>query len=214
MTVPVHRTRVEFVGALLVGWALAIVPTLVFQEILGGHLFTVPYFILPTLTALVVFLGAYLFAYHADTSWYRVHRRKVLGAVQGAFVGGIIGVVSFVIYVRYFLPVGADFSLNGGLGTVTAICLGALVGYALADTEASGDRSLEFLTLLVSMEFGVALLSAIGTYAFATTGIRIGEIVSTLLFVGPVVLVVAVAGYLTYVSRTTFYQRLTGRTGQ
>ncbi|MFB6161173.1 MAG: hypothetical protein ABEJ61_08360 [Haloferacaceae archaeon] len=37
-----HRDRVVFVGALLAGWALAIVPAMTFRWLLGNRLFSVP----------------------------------------------------------------------------------------------------------------------------------------------------------------------------
>jgi len=75
-----HRTRLRFVGALLVGWALAIVPTAAFGWLLGD-LYSTPYFLLPTATAVAVLLAASLFAYRVDPAWYRRRRGRLLGAV-------------------------------------------------------------------------------------------------------------------------------------
>ena len=213
-TLSTHRTRIVFVGTLLVGWALAIVPTLVFQWVLGDRLFTVPYFLLPTLTALGALLLAYLFAYRADIPWYRLHRGKSLGAVQGAFVGGITGAIGFTVYVRYLLGTQTNFSLNGGPGIVVAVCLGAFSGYVLTDAKTSGERTLKFLTLLLLTLFGSTLLSVVGVYAFAIAGITTDAFDSILIFLSPIVLAVLIAGYLTYGARTAFYRHLTGSTGR
>ena len=133
--------------------------------------------------------------------------------MQGAFVGGIIGVVGFAVYGRYLLATQTNFSLNGGPGVVVAVCLGALIGYILTDSESSGERALEFLTLLLLTLFGLTLLSVIGVYAFPIAGITTSVFESILRFLSPIVLVVVVTGYLTYGARTTFYRRLTGSTG-
>lgn len=129
-----HRNRVVFVGSLLAGWTLAIVPTLALQWLLGDQLFTMPYFVLPTFTAVLVLVGSYRLAYRVDADWYRQHRSRLLGVVKGAFAGVILGVIGFIAYGSYLAATQTNYSFSGGPGIVVAVCLGAIAGYIRTST--------------------------------------------------------------------------------
>lgn len=207
-----HRARVIFVGSLVTGWALAIVPTMAFGWLLGDRLFSVPYFVLPTLTAVLVFVGASLLAYRVEADWYRRRRPRLLGGVAGAFAGLLVGLVGFLAYARYLSVTGADVSLSGGPGIVAAVCLGAVAGSVLTDTERGGDRSVEFVVLLIGSLLAVSLLMTLGTVALDTVGISPfeGVLRSVWPFISAVV-ALTVASYLAYGVRTTVHRRITGR---
>jgi hypothetical protein len=210
-SVSAHRNRVVFVGSLLAGWALSIVPTMAFQWLLGEQLFTSPYFILPTLTAILVLVGSYLLGYRVSTEWYRHHRSRLLGAVKGAFAGLLLGVIGFIAYGGYLAATQTNYSLSGGPGIVVAVSFGATVGYVLTDTEDAGDRSAEFFVLLILSLFAFSLLTALGMVALNAIGVSpFGFSSSLLLPLIPIVLALGVASYLSYGAQTTFYRRFAG----
>ncbi|MFC4452104.1 MULTISPECIES: hypothetical protein [Halorussus] len=207
-----HRNRVIFVGSLLAGWALAIVPTMAFQWLLGDWLFSMPYFVLPTLTAISVFVGSYLLAYRVETAWYRRHRPRLLGAVKGAFAGLLVGFIGFIAYGGYLAATQTSYSLSGGPGIVTAVCLGAIAGYMLTDTERGGDRSAEFVGLLIVSLLAFSLLLTLGMVAFNAVGVSPFGFSSSFIWpLIPLVLALGVASYLAYGVQTTFYRRFVGR---
>jgi heme O synthase-like polyprenyltransferase len=72
-----------------------------FQWLLGDQLFSIPYFVRPTLTAVLVFVGSYLLAYRVEAQWYRHHRTRLIGAVKGAFAGLLVGFIGFIAYSGY-----------------------------------------------------------------------------------------------------------------
>ncbi|MFC6823658.1 hypothetical protein [Halopelagius fulvigenes] len=207
-----HRNRVVFVGSLLAGWTLAIVPTMAFQWLLGDQLFSTPYFVLPTLTAVAVFVGSYLLAYRVDPKWYRRHRTQLLGAVKGAFTGLVMGFIGFIAYAGYLAATQTNYSISGGPGIVVAVGLGAIAGYLLTDTERSGDRSTEFVVLLILFVLTFSLVTTLGMVILGVVGVPLfGFSSSFILPLIPLVLALALAGYLAYGVRTTFYQRFVGR---
>lgn len=207
-----HRNRVVFVGALLAGWALAIVPTMAFQWLLGDQLFSVPYFVLPTLTAVAVFVASYLLAYRVDTEWYHQHRIRLLGADKGAFAGMLLGVISFVVYGGYLAATQTNYSLSGGPGIVVATCLGAIAGYVLTDSERGGDRSAEFVVLLIVSLLGFSLLTTLSMAALSAVGLSLFDFIPSFVFsLIPLVFALGAASYLAYGVQTTFYQRIVGR---
>lgn len=207
-----HRKRVVFVGSLLAGWALAIVPTLGFQWMLGDQLFTVPFFVLPTLVAVSVFAGSYLLAYRIETEWYRHHRNRLLGAIGGAFAGMILGFIGFIAYGSYLAATQTNYNLSGGPGVVLAVCLGAIAGYILTDTEDSGDRAAEFLILFVLSFFAVSLVTALGVAALNAVEVSLfGFPLSFILPLVPIVVALGISIQLAYRTQTTFHQRLVGR---
>lgn len=211
-TASAHRDRAVFVGSLVAGWALAIVPTAAFEWLLGERLFTVPFFVLPTLVAAVVFVGSYLLAYRVGTAWYRRHRSRLLGAVAGAFAGLVLGVVGFVAYGEYLAATRTTYSLDGGPGIVACACLGGLAGYALADTERDGDRSAEFVVLFVVSSLSLTVLTALGTAALSAVGLSpFGVVPVAVLPVVWLVTPLAIAGYLAYWRQTALSERLVGR---
>ncbi|MFC7204557.1 hypothetical protein ACFQJC_13605 [Haloferax namakaokahaiae] len=207
-----HRSRILFVGALVVGWALAIVPTMAFQLLLGDRLHTVPFFLLPTLTAIFVFAGAYLLAYRVDSDWYRRHRNRLLGTVRGAIVGLIFGMVGFSLYGSYLVATRTNFSLDGGPGIVAAVCLGAIAGYGFADRERDESQIVEFLVVFVSAFLVLTLLLGLGITAMAIVGLSVPDFgFSFVVTVLPAVCALGLAGYLTYRVETSFSRRLFGR---
>lgn len=207
-----HRNRVIFVGSLLAGWALAIVPTMAFQWLLGDQLFSMPYFVLPTLTAVLVFVGSYLLAYRVETEWYRHHRTRLLGAVKGAFAGLLVGFIGFITYGGYLAATQTNYSLSGGPGIVLAVCLGAIAGYVMTDTERGGDRSAEFIILLIGSLLAFSLVMTLGMVALNTVGVSpFGFTSSFILPLIPLILALGVAGYLAYGVQTTFYRQFVGR---
>ncbi|WP_224450479.1 hypothetical protein [Haloprofundus salilacus] len=207
-----HSTRVVFIGSLLVGWALAIVPTMTFQWMLGDQLFTRPYFVLPTLTAVSVFLGAYLLAYRVDTEWYRNCRSRLLGAVTGAFVGLMLGIIGFIAYGGYLAATETNYSVSGAPGIVIAVSLCAIAGYVLSDTERSADRSVEFIVLLILSLVILNLVTALTMAALSAVGLPpLGFSSSFILPLLSSVLALGLASYLAYGVKTTIYQRITGR---
>ena len=207
-----HRNRVVFVGSLLSGWTLAIVPTMAFQRLLGDRLFTAPFFVLPTLAAVSVFVGSYLLAYRVDTGWYRHHRGRLLGAVKGAIAGLSLGVVGFIAYGGYLAATRTNYGLDGGPGIVVGACFGAIAGYVLTDTERGGDRSAEFVFLFAISVLAFGVVTALGTAALGAVGVSPFGFTSSFIFLlAPIVLALGTAGYLAYGVRTTLYQRFVGR---
>ncbi|QOS13652.1 uncharacterized protein HfgLR_22220 (plasmid) [Haloferax gibbonsii] len=202
-----HRKRVVFVGALFVGWALAIVPTTVFQLVLDERLFTVPYFVLPTLTALSVFAGASLLAYRAEAGWYRKRRNRLVGGAAGGCTGVLVGVFGFVVYSWYLLATQTNYSLNGGAGIVAAACVGAAAGYARTEGDRAGDRAREYLVLLLVSALSLSLAVGLVTLALAVVGVSVFLGSSVVVPAIPVVGSVALAGYLAFVAETTLVGR-------
>ncbi|MFC4551735.1 MULTISPECIES: hypothetical protein [Halorussus] len=207
-----HRNRAVFVGSLLVGWALAIVPTMAFQWLLGERLFTVPFFVLPTLVAVLVAGGSYLLAYRVDAARYRRHRSRLLGAVKGALVGLALGVIGFVAYGRYLAATRDSYSLDGGPGIVAVVCLGACAGYVLTDSRGGGDRSAEFVAAFLVSVLGFSLATTLATVALGAVGVSpFGFVPAFALPLVSVVLALVTAGHLAYGLRTTLYRRFVGR---
>jgi hypothetical protein len=204
-----HRNRVVFVGTLLAGWGLAIVPTLALQSLLGDQFWTIPYFALPTAFALLAGLGAVVLAYRVDAAVYRQRRDRLVGAVQGAFLGLVLGMVGFALYGSYLVATRDNVSLDGGPGIVAAVCLGAIAGYALADRH-STDRAAEFLVLLVLSTFGLTIAVSVGTTLLAAVGLGWGVSWSAAPLVLSTVAALLLSGYLAYGVKTTVYKRLVG----
>lgn len=209
-----HRARVRFVGALVAGWALAIVPTMAFQWILGDQLFTVPYFVLPSLVAVLVFGGAYLLAYRIDPDWYDQRRDRLLGGVQGAFVGLVVGFAGFILYGSYLAATRTEYSIDGGPGIVVTVGLGGLVGYLWSGQDDGGDRAAEFVTLLLIGVLGLSLASGISVAVLGAVGLDVFSFGSFYVYpLLPLVLALLLATYLTYSVQTNVYSRLVGRSG-
>ncbi|WP_049907503.1 hypothetical protein [Haloferax elongans] len=206
-----HRNRVVFVGSLVAGWTLAIVPTMAFQSILGERLYTVPFFVLPSLTALSVFVGSYVLAYRVDTEWYRQNRGRLLGAVAGAVAGFFLGMAGFVAYGEYLVATRTSFSLDGGTGIAVVTCLGAVGGYVLTGRGSTGDRAVEFLVIFLPSVLALTLLMGLSSVALAIIGVSALGFNSSLttLFV-PIVLSLGLASYLAYGAKTAVYQRFVG----
>jgi hypothetical protein len=211
-TLAAHRARVRFVGVLVAGWALAIVPTMAFQWLLDDQLFTVPYFILPSLVAVLVFGGAYLLAYRADPNWYDQHRNRLLDGVQGAFVGLVVGFTGFIVYGSYVAATRTEYSVDGGPGIVLTVGLGGLVGYLLGERTDNGDRAAEFVTLLLGSVLGLSLAMVLGVAVLGAAGVDLFGFGSISLYpLLPIVLALVFTTYLTYSVRTNVYGRLTGQ---
>jgi len=205
-----HRTRVVFVGALLVGWGLAIVPTLAFQSLLGEQFFTVPYFVLPTVFALLAGSGAVLLAYRVDPATLRQRRTRLLGAVQGAFVGLAAGLVGFIGYTNYLLATRDNVSVDGGLLIAATAALGGLAGFALAHRLRSGDRAPEFLVVFVSSLLVLSLGLSLGQTALAVVGVPVGFGWSGTVLLLSTVVSLLLAGYLAYGAQSAVYRRFVG----
>lgn len=206
-----HRDRVVFVGALVFGWALAMVPTTAFQWLLGDRLFATPFFVLPTLVAVSVLGGSYLLAYRVETAWYRRHRSRLLGAVKGAFAGLVLGVVGFIAYGRYLAATRTSYSLDGGPIIVVSACLGTIVGYVLTDSDRDGDRSAEFLVLFVLSVLAFTVVTASGMVALGAVGVSpVGFTSSFDPILVTILLSLGTAGYLAYGIQTTLYRRFVG----
>lgn len=209
-TAGAHRDRVVFVGALLVGWALAIVPTLAGQWLLGEAFFTVPYFLVPTLSALVAALAAVAVAYRVDPAALRQRRARLLGAVQGALVGLALGLVGFILYSNYLIATQENFSVDGSPGMVLGVVGGALVGYALADRLRSGDRAAEFLVLFVCSLTVLTLGLSLGQVVLAAAGVPVGFGWSGAVLVLSTVASLLLSSYLAYGAETRVYRRFVG----
>ncbi|MBX0286275.1 hypothetical protein EGH22_08050 [Halomicroarcula sp. F28] len=206
-TAAAHRDRVVFVGALLVGWALAIVPTLAAQWLLGEAFFTVPYFVIPTLSAISAALGAVAVTYRVDPAALRRRRARLLGAVQGAFVGLALGLVGFILYSNYLIATRDNFSVDGSPGIVLGVVVGALVGYALADRLRSGDRAAEFLVLFVCSLTVLSLGLSLGQTTLAAVGVPVGFGWSGASLGLSTVASLLLSGYLAYGAETAVYRR-------
>ncbi|KAB1192384.1 hypothetical protein GJR96_02575 [Haloferax sp. MBLA0076] len=206
-----HRRRALFVGSLLVCWALAIVPTVAFQWMLGDRFFTVPFFVIPTIAAVLAVGGASLIAYRVETEWYRRYRTKLLGTAKGAVVGLVLGVVAFVVYGGYLAATQTSYSLSGGPEIVGGVCLGAIAGYAFTDTDGSGDRSAEFLVIFLPSVLALTLVVGLGSVALAVLGVSVPGFPSFVTILVPIVAALAVSSYLTYSVETTVYRRFVGR---
>lgn len=205
-----HGVRVRFVGALLVGWALAIVPTTALQAVLGDASSAVPYFLLPTLFASAALVGAYLLAYRVDRTWYDRRRSRLLGAGQGALVGLLLGLVGFVTYGSYLAATRTNYGLDGGPGLAVLAGLGAVVGYRLVDSREAADRAAEFVTLLVLATFALSVATGLSLVAVDAVGLAFPG--SLLVYpLAPLVASLALATYLTYRVRTNVYGRIVGR---
>ncbi|MBV0901059.1 hypothetical protein [Haloarcula salina] len=203
-----HRNRVVFVGALVAGWAVAIVPEIALQWLLGDRLFSIPYFVIPTLTAVSVFVGSYLLAYRVGTDWYHRWRPRLLGAIQGAVVGMLVGLTGFVVYGQYLIATQDNYSLDGGPGIVAAVCLGAIIGSVLTDTDQAGTRSAEFIALLIPSLFASNILTGLGIVALSVIGIpTLGSGSMLVPVLAPVLLSLGVASYLAYGAHTMLHRR-------
>jgi glucose uptake protein GlcU len=203
-----HRRRVVFVGTLLVGWALAIVPTLLVGAVLDDRLFETPYFVVPTLVALTVLGGASVLAYWTDPARYARHRNRLLGGVQGALCGLLLGVTGFVLYGRYLEATRDQFSVDGSLGIVAVVVGGAVVGLLLVDTDGGSDRAAEFVTLLVLTGLGFPIVAALVFSGLDATGVRSGFGTPYLYPLAPLVSSLGVTAYLTYGRRTALFRRV------
>ncbi|AUV83372.1 hypothetical protein C2R22_18405 [Salinigranum rubrum] len=206
-----HRRRVVFVGALLAGWALAIVPTLAFDVALGDRLFTVPYFALPSLVSVLVLGGAYALAYRVDPGWYARRRNRLLGAVQGALCGLLVGLAGFVLYGQYLAATRDTYALDGSLGTVVSVVLGAAAGVALVDTDERGERAAEFVTVLLLSGLTLPLLAALVLAALNAVGLLAGFGTPYLYPLLPLVASFGLSVYATYGARTHLSRRLVAR---
>jgi MFS family permease len=206
-----HAARVRFSGALFVGWALAIVPVTAFRWLLGEQLFTVPYFLLPSLVSLVVFGGAFLLAYRTDSATYDSHRDGLLGATQGVVVGLVGATLVFLLYGEYLTTIRESFSLDGGPFVVAAVVVGGLGGFVFARRTKHGDRAAEFLTLFFTILFAVSVTMALTVAVFAAVGVGLaGFVPFTLYPLLPLAVALGLATYLTYRVRTDVYRRLVG----
>lgn len=211
-TLKAHQTRVRFVGALVASWALAIVPTMAFQWVLDDRLFTVPYFVLPSLVSMLVFVGAYLLAYRIDSDWYDQHRDRLLGSAQGAFLGLVAGFVGFILYGGYVAATRTEYSVDGGSGIVVAVGLGGLAGYLWGGRGSGGDRAAEFVTLLLVSILGLSLVMGLGMAVLGAVGLDIFGFGTFYLYpLTPLILSLLLAVYLTYSVRTNVYGQLVGR---
>ena len=206
-----HRVRVRFVGALLVGWALAIVPTAALQSVLGDAFHTVPYSLLPTLFASTALVAAYLLAYRADRTWYDRRRSRLLGVGQGALVGLLLGLTGFVVYGSYLAATRTNYALDGGPGLAVLACLGAVVGYLLGDSPETADRAAEFVTLLVLATFALSVATALAFVAVDAFGLGFPGSTMLVYPLAPLLAALALATYLTYRVRTNVYGRIVGR---
>lgn len=207
-TAAAHRKRWVFVGALLAGGAFSWAPTVV----LGDRLYAVPYFLVPTLVAVAVFAVAVALGYRVDRAWYRRRRRKLGGAVQGALGGFLVLLFGGFAYGVYTAAARVErpsvaVGLDGGLVVPLAVGVGAVAGYAAADSEASGDRAAEFLTVVLLAFFGgTPVLALVALVVGVLGGPVTGVVASAVLAAGPFVLSVGVAGYLTWGARTEVHR--------
>ncbi len=207
-TAAAHRKRWVFVGALLAGGAFSWVPTVV----LGDRLYAVPYFLVPTLVAVAVFAVAVALGYRVDRAWYRRRRRKLGGAVQGALGGFLVLLFGGFAYGVYTAAARVErpsvaVGLDGSLVVPLAVGVGAVAGYAAADSEASGDRAAEFVTVVLLAFFGATPVLALVALVVGVLGVPVGGVVaSAVLAAGPFVLSVGVAGYLTWGARTDVHR--------
>ena len=207
-----HRNRVVFVGALLVGWVLAIVPTAAFGWLFDEELFSVPYFLLPTAAAVSALAGAYVLAYRVDPEWYGDRRARLLGAVAGSLVGLLLGTIGFMAYGEYLAATRTDYSFDGGRGLVLAASLGAVVGAVSTDTDRAADRSAEFVLLVIPSLLAFRLVTAVAALGLgAVAGPTRGVASSFLVPLAPTALALGVAGYLAYGAETSLHARLVGR---
>jgi hypothetical protein len=211
VTEAAHRRRVGFVGALLAGWALAIVPTLAFDVVLDDRLFTVPYFLAPSLVSVLVLGGAYALAYRVPPSWYARRRNRLLGAVQGALCGLLLGLAGFVLYGQYLAATRDTYALDGSLGTVVSVVVGAAAGLALVDTDKRGECAAEFVTVLLLSGLALPLLVALVLATLNAAGLLAGFGTPYLYPLFPVVVALGLSVYATYVARTHLSRRLLAR---
>lgn len=206
-----HHARVRFTGALLVGWALAIVPVMAMDSVLGDRLYPVPRFLLPSLIHVATLGAAGYLGYGTDGGWYDRHRTDLLGAVQGTLSGLLVGLLAFVGYGWYLQSTRANFSLDGGPLVVICVVLGGLAGYSLADRIDAGDRGPEFVTLLILSSFSLGIAGGVAMVALRSLGVIPFSIGGMLFYpTVPIVLGFLTTVYLTYVVRTDVYRRLVG----
>jgi uncharacterized membrane protein YqjE len=206
-----HRRRVVFVGALLAGWALAIVPVLALDAALDDRLFSVPYFALPTLVSVVVLSGAYTLAYRVDPARYALRRNRLLGGVQGALCGLLVGLVGVLLYGRYLAATRATYDFDGSLGIVVTVVLGTVAGLLVVDTDERGERAAEFVTLLLLCGLTLPLAFALVLVVLVAVG-AIGGFGTPYVYpLLPLLLALVVAAAATYGLRTDVSGRLFGR---
>lgn len=205
-----HRRRVTFVGTLLVGWALAIVPTLLVGAVLDDRLFETPYVVLLTLVALAALGGAFVLAYRTDPAWYARHRNRLLGGVQGALCGLPLGVTGFVLYGRSPEATRDQFSFDGFLGVAVG---DAVAGVLLVDTDGGGGRAAEFVTVLVLTGLGFPVAAALLPAGVNAVGVFSGFGTPYLYPLLPLVSALGGTAYLTYDRRTALFRRLVWRAG-
>lgn len=209
---PAHRARVRFTGALLVGWALAVVPVLALNSALGDRLYAVPWVVLPSLIPVAVLAVALALGYGTDDGWYARHRTAILGAVQGTLCGLLVGTLAFVGYGWYLQSTRANFSLDGGPLILLCVGLGAIAGFLLADRIEAGERGPEFVTLLVLSVCSLGIAGGVAMVTLQSLGVIPFSIGSMLFYpTVPIALALVTTVYLTYLARTDVYRRLVGQ---
>lgn len=208
-TASAHRARLRSAGALLVGWALAVLPSVALRAVVEAPLVTVPTFLLPGATAVVVLAAAYWVGYRVSGAWYARNRGRLLHAAQGALAGLLVGFAGFVGYGAYLRATRASYSLDGTPSILAGALVGACIGTALAD-RFEPDRAAEFIVVLACGSATLALLSTVVSYAVVVVGILPGVMSIPLLPLAFPLLLLLLATYLTYVARTDLHRRLVG----
>lgn len=130
----------------------------------------------------------------------------------GSFAGLLVGFIGFITYGGYLAATQTNYSLSGGPRIVLAVFLGAIAGYVMTNTERGGDRSAEFVVLLIGSLLAFSLLMTLGMVALNTVGLSpFGFTSSFILPLIPLVLALGVPGYLAYGVQTRFYRQFVGR---
>lgn len=211
-----HRRRVRFLGAFLVGWALAVVPALVWGVVVGEPLGTPAGALLPGLSGLAALAAAWLFGYRRGAdgpAWYRRRRGHVLGAVAGC----LTGIAVCVLLVATLGP-----TLDGPGRTSTPAHVTPLVGVAIATLGGVAvgtrvpDRVREYLTLLVASTLALSVAVGVGAVFLAVSGLGeslgglAGSVGATLAFVVPFASALVASAVAAFWAETDVVARVVG----
>lgn len=175
-----HRTRVAFLFVLLALGVVALVVRTAVSELLGDHLYTVPYFLAPSVLDLLALVGAYGLVYVADVDWtdaggkttdgaYRPSRVVgVVGGVQWAVTALYLGILGFLVVSEYLLRTRESVSLDLAWELIGVVAVAFVAGYVWArriSTSESAVREahrhrIEYVLSIFAFGVGLGLVLA------------------------------------------------------
>lgn len=176
-----HRKRVAFLFVLLALGIVALLAKMAVSELLGERLYTVPYFLVPSVLDFLALAGAYGLVYAVDVDWtdaggqttdgtYRPSRvAGAVGGVQWAVTALYLGVLGFAVVSEYLVRTRESFSLDPAWELIAGITVAFVVGYLRArrptDSATAAReahlRRVEYVLLVFAFGFVLALLGVV-----------------------------------------------------